>query len=64
MVPKDLQQIKTIELTGKFLLSNAYFKYDTKLIAFEFWANYDSKYISVEVTNSDFFYKIISKIKS
>lgn len=49
MVPRYLQQIKTIEITGKFFLSNTYFKYSSNLIAFEFWSNYGSKIITVQV---------------
>ena len=51
MVPQNLAQIKSIELTGKFLLPNSHFKYSADLIGFEFWSNYGSKIITVQVTN-------------
>ncbi|RNA20957.1 hypothetical protein BpHYR1_030347 [Brachionus plicatilis] len=54
MVPLNLQQIKTTELTGTFLLSNTYFKYDTKLIGFEYWANYASQKIYVEIKRENY----------
>ena len=50
MVPRYLTETKSIELTGKFLLPNSYFKYNADLIGFEFWSNYGSKIIIVEVT--------------